>query len=72
MGYWQKPALTQVAFLPDAEDEKRRIYQTGDMGRLLPDGSLEFVGRKDLQVKIRGDRIEVSEIEKGLGQLTPV
>ena len=66
LGYWQKPELTQAAFLPDPEGGNRRIYRTGDLGRLLPDGGIEFLGRKDFQVKIRGYRIEVSEIETRL------
>jgi len=70
LGYVNDEALTSARFLPnpfrpEAED---RIYRTGDMGRLLPDGNIEFAGRKDFQVKIRGFRIEVGEIEVVLGQ----
>jgi len=68
LGYWQKPELTKVSFLPDPEGGTKRIYRTGDMGRLLPDGSIGFIGRKDFQVKIRGFRIEMGEIEAVLGQ----
>jgi amino acid adenylation domain-containing protein len=68
LGYWQKPELTNKVFLPDPEGGNKRIYRSGDMGRLLPDGSIEFAGRKDFQVKIRGIRIEVGEIEVVLGQ----
>jgi acyl carrier protein len=68
LGYWQKPELTNQVFLPDPEGGGKRIYRSGDMGRLLPDGSIEFAGRKDFQVKIRGFRIEVGEIEVVLGQ----
>jgi amino acid adenylation domain-containing protein len=63
LGYWQKPELTRAVFQPDPADSKRRIYYTGDYGRLRADGSIEFVGRKDLQVKIRGHRIDVGEVE---------
>jgi amino acid adenylation domain-containing protein len=63
LGYWRKPELTAEVFLPDPTGGKRRIYRTGDWGRFLPDGSLEFLGRKDFQVKIRGFRIELGEIE---------
>jgi amino acid adenylation domain-containing protein len=62
LGYWQRPELTQTAFLSDAAHTPQRTYRTGDMGRMLPDGSIEFAGRKDLQVKIRGIRIELGEI----------
>jgi len=63
LGYWGKPDLTRVAFLPDPDGGARRIYRTGDLGRRLSDGSIEFVGRKDSQVKIRGFRIELGEVE---------
>lgn len=69
-GYWQQPEQTQAAFrvLPDG----RRRYYTGDLGRLRPDGCLEHYGRKDLQVKIRGVRIEPAEIEAALLELGPI
>jgi amino acid adenylation domain-containing protein len=69
-GYWQKPELTQKAFLPATGPE--RIYRTGDIGRMLSDGRLLFLGRKDSQVKIRGHRIEIGEIEMALLNLTMV
>jgi len=63
-GYWRNPRLTRASFLPgDAP-----IYLTGDVGRILPDGCLECLGRKDFQAKIRGFRIEPAEIEKTLLQ----
>jgi len=68
LGYWRKEQLTETAFLPDPEGGTRRIYRTGDLGRLLPDGSIDFVGRKDSQVKIRGFRVEPGEIEFVLAQ----
>ena len=52
----------------DPLNSTKRIYCTGDLGRLLPDGSLEFIGRKDFQVKIRGYRVELSEVETILNQ----
>ena len=66
MGYWRRPDLTKAKFLPDPEDGDRRIYLTGDLGRMSPDGCLEHLGRKDFQIKIRGLRVDVSEVEKAL------
>ncbi|RKZ86612.1 MAG: non-ribosomal peptide synthetase, partial [Candidatus Parabeggiatoa sp. nov. 1] len=68
LGYWQKPELTQTVFLPAPEGENLRVYRTGDMGRLLHNGSIEVVGRKDFQIKLRGFRIELGEIEFVLSQ----
>ncbi|HLO83833.1 MAG TPA: amino acid adenylation domain-containing protein, partial [Nostocaceae cyanobacterium] len=68
LGYWQKPELTKAAFLDDVKDGNKRIYRTGDLGRLKPNGTIEFLGRKDFQVKIRGFRIELGEIETILNQ----
>ncbi|MEE9569908.1 MAG: amino acid adenylation domain-containing protein [Candidatus Binatia bacterium] len=65
-GYWRRPDLTQAAFLPDPEGGDRRIYQTGDLGRMRPDGCLEHLGRKDFQVKIKGQRVELTEVEMAL------
>ncbi|MFQ5610898.1 MAG: amino acid adenylation domain-containing protein [Anaerolineae bacterium] len=63
LGYWGRPGLTAAAFLPDPDGGARRVYRTGDLGRRRPDGSLEFIGRKDSQVKVRGFRVELREIE---------
>ena len=59
MGYWRQGGI--AAFPPDAEG--RRLYRTGDLGRRLPDGSIEFIGRRDFQVKIRGYRIEPEKVK---------
>jgi len=64
--YWRRPELTAAAFLPDPDGGDRRIYRTGDLGRLRPEGTLEFLGRRDDQVKIRGFRIEPAEVESVL------
>ncbi|NEA49091.1 amino acid adenylation domain-containing protein, partial [Streptomyces sp. SID10815] len=67
-GYRGRPGQTAGVFLPDphATAPGGRLYATGDLGRLRPDGSLEILGRSDHQVKIRGHRIEPGEIEAAL------
>ena len=67
-GYWQKPDFTRSAFEPDPQNPDVRIYRTGDLGRISPDGCLQHLGRKDTQVKIRGFRIETYEVELALLQ----
>jgi hypothetical protein len=62
-GYWRRPELTRERFHPDPEGGERRTYYTGDLGQRLPDGSIVHLGRKDFQVKVRGYRIELAEIE---------
>ncbi|MFC1716663.1 AMP-binding protein [Candidatus Poribacteria bacterium] len=71
-GYWRKPELTKARFLPDPAGGDERIYMTGDLGRMLPDGRFVHLGRKDFQVKIRGYRVEVAEIETALLNLEPI
>lgn len=63
-GYLGDPVKTAASFftLPDGE----RVYRTGDLARYLPDGTIEFIGRDDRQVKIRGHRIELAEVESAL------
>ena len=68
LGYWRNPIATAAAFLADSQAAGSRIYRTGDMGRKLPDGSIVFTGRKDFQIKIRGFRVELGEIESALSQ----
>ncbi len=62
-GYLERPELTAAVFAPAPWDAATRIYRTGDLARWLPDGTLEFFGRRDGQVKLRGYRIELGEIE---------
>ncbi len=66
LGYLNQPELTAAAFIrnpfSDAKDDL--VYKTGDLARTLPNGSFEFLGRADTQVKIRGVRIELSEVEE--------
>ncbi len=65
-GYWRQPGLTAATFLPDPAGGEARVYYTGDLGIMGPDGCLVHLGRKDTQVKIRGYRVEVAEIERVL------
>ncbi len=69
-GYFNRPDLSKEKFVKDwfNKDEDQLMYRTGDIGRWLPDGSIEFIGRMDDQVKIRGYRIELGEIENVLQQ----
>ncbi|MBD2822904.1 AMP-binding protein, partial [Xenorhabdus sp. 42] len=67
-GYLNRPALTAERFIPDpfSTTPGSRLYKTGDLGRWLPDGNIEYLGRNDFQVKLRGFRIELGEIEAHL------
>ncbi|MEO7292496.1 MAG: non-ribosomal peptide synthetase, partial [Ginsengibacter sp.] len=69
-GYLNRPELTQEKFIKDpfSKQNKARLYKTGDVGKWLPDGNIEYIGRSDDQVKIRGYRIELGEIETVLQQ----
>jgi microcystin synthetase protein McyA len=67
-GYHNRPDLNRTKFLPDpfSPQPRAQLYRTGDLGRYLPDGNIEFLGRIDHQVKIRGFRVELGEIETTL------
>lgn len=65
LGYLGDPQKTAERFI--CHPELGRLYRTGDLGRYLPDGSIEFLGREDRQVKLRGHRIELAEIEAAAG-----
>jgi amino acid adenylation domain-containing protein len=68
LGYWNRPGLTAERFVPGrfSGEPAARLYKTGELVRLLPDGNLEFLGRTDFQIKFRGFRIEPGEIETAL------
>ena len=65
-GYWHKPELTAQALLPDPDGGEERTYFMRDLGSRLPDGRIMHLGRKDTQVKIRGHRVEMGEVELAL------
>jgi amino acid adenylation domain-containing protein len=72
-GYHDRPALTAARFVPDPSGAPGdRMFRTGDLVRRLPDGALEFLGRRDRQVKLRGVRVEPGEIEAALHALPGV
>jgi amino acid adenylation domain-containing protein len=73
-GYVGDEVLTQENFLinPFTKDERDRLYRTGELGRYLPDGNVEWVGRKDRRVSIRGFRVELAEVESVLSQCAGV
>ncbi len=62
-GYWKRPYLTAERFITIPSLSSQSIYRTGDLARYLPDGNIEFLGRADFQIKLRGHRIEPGEIE---------
>jgi amino acid adenylation domain-containing protein len=65
-GYWRQAEQTAAKFARAPEGGDLRIYRTGDIGRMEPDGCLFHVGRKDFQVKVRGHRVETGEVERAL------
>ncbi|WP_447599364.1 amino acid adenylation domain-containing protein [Nitrospira sp. Nam80] len=73
-GYLEEPGRTAAVFVPHpyAAQPGARLYRTGDLGRYRPDGTLEFIGRRDQQVKVRGCRIELGEIEAALAAVPGV
>ena len=73
-GYLGRGGITASRFVPDALGHRpgARLYRSGDLGRYLPSGELEYLGRIDDQVKVRGFRIELGEIEAALGELEAV
>lgn len=74
LGYLNAPELTAERFPanPFAEQRSPRLYRTGDIGMRMPDGTLRHLGRRDQQVKIRGMRLELGEVEQGIGTIPGV
>nr|WP_166923720.1 non-ribosomal peptide synthetase [Flavobacterium sp. JXAS1] len=70
-GYLHQPELTAEKFIQNPFAAAEKLYKTGDLARWLPDGNLEFVERKDNQVKIRGNRVELAEIEHVIRSYEP-
>jgi thioesterase domain-containing protein/acyl carrier protein len=71
-GYWRRPADTAAAFRPDPTDPARREFVSADWGRFRTDGCLEHLGRIDDQIKLRGERVDLGEIEDALRQVDGV
>ncbi|MBF0215188.1 MAG: non-ribosomal peptide synthetase, partial [Magnetococcales bacterium] len=67
-GYLNRPELTEEKFIANPFRPGTRLYKTGDLARYRPDGSIDFLGRRDHQVKVRGFRIELGEVENALQQ----
>jgi hypothetical protein len=65
MGYWAQPEQTAARFVPDPYGTRvgARLYKTGDMVRYLPDGSLEYLGRRDFEIRVRGHRVDLQQVE---------
>lgn len=70
-GYLHQPELTAEKFIQNPFEATEKLYKTGDLARWLPDGNLEFIERKDNQVKIRGNRVELAEIEHVIRSYEP-
>jgi amino acid adenylation domain-containing protein len=66
LGYLHRPDLTRERFVPEHGDPVALMYRTGDLARLLPHGAMELLGRRDRQIKLRGFRVELEEIERAI------
>jgi len=69
-GYHNRPELDQAQFIPNVFRDSigTRLFNTGDLARRLPDGNIEYIGRRDFQVKVRGQRVDVRHVEKIMGE----
>ena len=72
VGYWNRPELSETRFKLAPENDGHRMYNTDDLGRIDTGGYLLHLGRKDFQVKIRGNSVELAEIEMALRQIEEV
>jgi thioesterase domain-containing protein/acyl carrier protein len=70
--YWRRPELEAENYLTDPRNPSGRIFLTGDLGRFRPDGQLEFIGRKDFRVKIRGFSVDLAAIETVLNSIPSI
>ena len=68
LGYWHRPQETEKAFVAHPFRDGEKLYRTGDLGVMLPNGDIKFLGRKDKQIKVMGYRVELSEIEVALNR----
>ena len=73
-GYLNRPEMTAEKFVEwkESENKTTRIYRTGDLARYMPDGNIEYLGRRDTQVKIAGNRVELGEIEVLINRLNDI
>jgi thioesterase domain-containing protein/acyl carrier protein len=71
-GYWEQPELTSQVLLPGSDDDEEPMYLMRDLGICLPDGRFKHLGRKDMQVKIRGHRVELGEVERALREIPAI
>ncbi|RYZ01108.1 MAG: hypothetical protein EOO73_36565, partial [Myxococcales bacterium] len=71
-GYWSQPELTAQRFIANPYGEGSRLYRTGDMVRLRQDGTLEYLGRRDYELKVRGHRVDVRQVEAAAAELPGV
>ena len=66
LGYWKQREATRESFSSASDNTERRAYRTGDLGRMLPDGCLEYLGRRDSHVRIRGIGVDLTAVEMAL------
>lgn len=71
-GYWKQDELTEKKFIAHPYRSEEKLFLTGDMALMLPDGNIEFYGRKDSQIKVNGYRIEIGEIEQWINKVKDI